>query len=88
MKRSLAEAYAAASEVFQAAGFACRLQHPKGKGHTLCIAERDGHIIRLSLSGSPASGTQQAARLAASMARKRLRLLAAHPRPQGACSPT
>lgn len=79
MKRSLAEAYAAASEVFQAAGFACRLQHPKGKGHTLCIAERDGHIIRLSLSGSPASGSEQAAWVARFRARKRLRRLAAEP---------
>jgi hypothetical protein len=79
MKRAHAEAYAAASAVFQAAGFACRLQHPKGKGHTLCIASRDGHIIRLSLSGTPASGDQQAARAAAARARKRLRRLAAYP---------
>ncbi len=79
MKRSLSEAYEAASAVFQAAGFTCRLQHPKGKGHSLCIAERDGHIIRLSLSGSPASGSQQAASVATYRARKRLRRLAAYP---------
>jgi hypothetical protein len=81
MKRSLSEAYAAAQAVFQAAGFTCRLQHPKGKGHTLCIAERDGHTIRLSLSGTPASGSQQAAKLAAINARKRLRQHAAFPTP-------
>lgn len=81
MTRALTEAYAAASAVFEAAGFTCRLRHPKGKGHTLCIAQRDGLIIRLSLSGTPASGSQQAAVVATYRARKRLRRLAAHPQP-------
>ena len=79
MKRSLSEAYDAASTVFQAAGFTCRLQYPKGKGHALCIAERGGLVIRLSLSGTPASGSQQGALLAERQARKRLRRLAASP---------
>lgn len=75
MKRAIREAYEAAADVFQAAGFTTTLQYGTGKGHAMCVAAKREMVIRLPLPGSPASGDEAGARLAAHSARRRLRRL-------------
>lgn len=73
MKRTTREAYEAAAAVFTAAGFTTQLEY-SGK-HAKCVAAKRGCVIRLPLPGSPASGVEAGAKLAANSAKRVLRRL-------------